>query len=311
MYLQACILDIEERREEIKVDVKSTVTEPLTPLPAALLSQIATALKPTVEDADLEDIYDSQSTVATKALVQDDSSMVKVVPEEPAAAPENFDSAVITAVEGDSNSNSSTVAQEQISVKKFLRVSFVGLPEKFDEWIEITDDRVQKLNLFSFGRKGDNPIREEVLTVAASNRSAPENPIASPEDVAAFRPGLFVDQSYVKVVNAFGAAKGFDNILNILSISCGEVSEDGEANNSAESNGAVSFISILQLIISVGNAAKVLCPEFLSSFAPRFLNLTEKILSKMSLADIRETSIETLEQVFHSIESVAVSTFGR
>ena len=112
-------------------------------------------------------------------------------------------------------------------------------------------------------------------------------------------------------MNAFGAAKGFDNILNILSISCGEVSEDGEANNSAESNGAVSFISILQLIISVGNAAKVLCPEFLSSFAPRFLNLTEKILSKMSLADIRETSIETLEQVFHSIESVAVSTFGR
>lgn len=318
-------------------------------MPAALLSQITTALKPAVQDADLEDIYDSQTTSSTKVTIQDDSLVENVAIEDLSTAvvaaavddsnqdlstaPAINDSLIISAVEESNqevstapacidspvdaaveDANNTAVVFEQISIKKFLRVAFVGMPEKFDEWIEINDDRLQKLNLFSFGRRGDNPIREEVLTIAASNRSDPENISTSPEDVAVFSPGLFVDKSYVKVVNAFGSAKGFDNILNILSIACGEVSNDsGEASSTAESINAVPvpFSNILQLIISVGNAAKVLSPDFLSSFSQRFLILSEKILTQMSLADIRETSIETLEQVFHSIETVAVSTFGR
>eukprot|EP01038_Epipyxis_sp_PR26KG_P010058 gene10058-13518_t len=178
--------------------------------------------------------------------------------------------------------------------KMFARISFIGFPDRYDEWIELESDRIEQFNKYSFGKRGDSNVREEILFLV--NLKPAHGEI---DNFAVYREGSFVDPVYVNIVNAFGKGGGFDNTLQLL-------------NRSTSSEPSqVSLQSIFSLIIAIGNMHKVLTKSFLASFGMSFLEFSVNILRSMTLSDVRETSTETMEYVLNALESIAIMHFGR
>lgn len=193
--------------------------------------------------------------------------------------------------------------------RKYLRVSFIGLAEKCDEWIALDSDRIQRLNTFSFGRRGDNPIREEVSFISSFNRM--KDAVPSTTSVALYSDRFFVEKLYVKIVHAFGANQGYQALYRILNFAASDTTGQAVGGEVVVPPTLVPFESVLQLMIAAGNSSKVLSQDFLFFFSPPFLQCCSYILSRMTLAHIRETSVEVMESVFNAIEHLAIVAFGR
>lgn len=325
-------MDIEERTEEAKQSTAYVVTEPISP-PTVTVAAVPQPLADSQKInsiSDFDDIYDSTSSKTSlkekpleNVVAAPDAIDVNVVTDDDVkkfvSDPQSdleVDPVVIAdpAVIADT-CQECRIAEKDIRlvVKKVARVAIVGMPEKFDEWIDLKDERIQKLNSLSFGRRGENPIREEVAILATANRSETDSDVNSPDAIAVFNHGNFVDKFFVKVVNVFGTERGFHNVLVILRRAAQEdiIPSEEKSNGDAHIWPSVPFSSAIQLIVAVGNVGKVLSKNFLSSFAEPYLHLSAKVLTQMTLADIRETAVETLEQVLSSIESLAVAAFDR
>lgn len=205
-----------------------------------------------------------------------------------------------------------------IELSKKFRISYLGLPEKNDEWIELKNDRIQRLNSNSHRRRGDNPLREEVLFVM--------NRILSPlEDVqhAVLRDSCFLSPYYVNVVNTFALQNGFDSILNYLTgndiimtdpefnleMTIGNLAY--HVNRSQDSEYKPSLYQTLQYSLAIGGTHSVLSLSFLSAFADRFASFAIKRILSMTLPEIRQTGFETLEPVLEALEELIFARYGR
>ena len=97
-----------------------------------------------------------------------------------------------------------------------IRIAFIGQSESFDEWIDVETQshRIQRLNARSNGRKGSmNLVRDEVLHLVKLVPS----PLGEIDKFALYREGCFMLPLFIQLVNAFGAAGGFDRLLSTYS----------------------------------------------------------------------------------------------
>lgn len=193
-----------------------------------------------------------------------------------------------------------------------IRIAFIGQSESFDEWIDVETQshRIQRLNARSNGRKGSmNLVREEVLYLAKLVPS----PLGEIDNFALYREGCFMLPLFIQLVNAFGAAGGFDRLLSILQHT--DVSSNSIRSASLPGSAGDELLpyspSILHLIAVVGPMHRVLSKSFLASFGLSFLETSIALLMNLSMPCLRETPLEALETALVSLEQIAVSHFGR
>jgi len=193
-----------------------------------------------------------------------------------------------------------------------IRIAFIGQSESFDEWIDVETQshRIQRLNARSNGRKGSmNLVREEVLHLVKLVPS----PLGEIDKFALYREGCFMLPLFIQLVNAFGAAGGFDRLLSILQHT--DVSSNSIRSASLPGSVADELLpyspSILHLIAAVGPMHRVLSKSFLASFGLSFLETSIALLMNLSMPCLRETPLEALETALVSLEQIAVSHFGR
>lgn len=196
--------------------------------------------------------------------------------------------------------------------KPVIRIAFIGQSESFDEWIDVETQshRIQRLNARSNGRKGSmNLVREEVLHLVKLVPS----PLGEIDKFALYREGCFMLPLFIQLVNAFGAAGGFDRLLSILQHT--DVSSNSIRSASLPGSVGDELLpyspSILHLIAAVGPMHRVLSKSFLASFGLSFLETSIALLMNLSMPCLRETPLEALETALVSLEQIAVSHFGR
>jgi ubiquitin C-terminal hydrolase len=133
-----------------------------------------------------------------------------------------------------------------------VRVSFIGFPEKNDEWVPLLSGKIRPINSRSGGKRGDLPIREEVLFVCSqknvcnnvnllhrcADSSTPGVNEPSSENgnsVAINRAGSLYSAYYVEVVNAFADNRGFEEALAYLQAHSTQDQSDSISNQSDHS----------------------------------------------------------------------------
>ena len=110
---------------------------------------------------------------------------------------------------------SSTVIEEHHQLV-FLRVSYIGLSEHSDEWIDISSDcnRVRSWNSMSGGKRGEALLREEVVFLAINHAIATDTEDAI-FGIRAHNP-LF-SPFYIDIAREFGAMAGIERINALFS----------------------------------------------------------------------------------------------
>eukprot|EP01032_Pedospumella_encystans_P008041 gene8041-9580_t len=218
-----------------------------------------------------------------------------------------------------------TTASGPTSVTKTVaRIAFLGLPERLDEWIELSSDRLQKINSCSFGRRGKLVgVRDEIVFLAKLVPS-PQGEIGK---FAIFREGCFAQPLFIQLVNVFGAHHGFEIIeaklqaamakINGAVAGSTEVPAVAAAEDTASADKAklvvtpaATLTGLLNLVTAVGNMHRVLTKSFLAEFGPPFLDHARAVLQELSLAHIRETPVESLESALNALEQIALAHYG-
>jgi ubiquitin C-terminal hydrolase len=188
---------------------------------------------------------------------------------------------------------------------KSFRIAYLGLPEKFDEWIALDSDRIERLNSRSFCRRGENPIREEVLFVI---RTIPAADDCSQYTV--LRDSCFLSPYYQLVINTFANCKGFENILSAIK---GKMTSGGieAGGNGVDERILPSLDQCLGYVVAVGNTYQVLSKALLEKFGSDFLQHVLYRLTNMTLPEIRLKPMESLDIVFKAVENLSFAINGR
>ena len=212
-----------------------------------------------------------------------------------------------------------------------IRLSFLGLPEAYDEWHSVGNGRIAPLDSRSFGKRGDSPLREEVVFIVTTqfkcligNESA--NNIADIEDRRIRRFTLpRSSQSYhlyspalMEVVNIFGESQGFESLLNylqeirsVLEVQCGSCSSSSSSEPSAASatpSPSLWTPLICSIVNSLGSLHRMLSPQFLLYLESKQLLYTASyLLRNMDQRDLRETPVELIETALTAIEGISGS----
>lgn len=202
-------------------------------------------------------------------------------------------------------SNEMEVSSNDVSptitvVTTYLRISFLGWMEFYDDWIELSSaaGRLAPLNTKSFGNRGENNVREEVKFLAKlwekKSQSSPTNYATSPE------PAL-VSPFYATVVNQFFISKG---ILNFQKLIAEKMLES--CNLTSSSN--------LKLIFSVGLCADVLTSRFFEvnitsddSMFGALVSYVKRYFQFLLQEELRATKTESFEQIIWSLERILKS----
>lgn len=275
IFYQACILEIREAPE----DSDDSALECVSPLPNGKTEPRSLGLKTLSGDVEVDDIYDNY--VATSPE-KDKSSTVGI------------------AISEGGKINGGVVNSPK---SKQCRIAFIGLSEKSDEWVDLFSDRIKPLNSKSKGRKGVvlTSIREEIIHL----QRLP--PFVQPEDIngemfyAQYREGCFEEPLFINLVNKFGAAAGFRNLLSLL-----RHFQSENPPSTAGSRGA-----LFPLIVAIGNMRRVLTSYFLERFADTFMKMCIGLFRTMAPTDIREIPVESQEPALIAIEQIALARFGR
>lgn len=189
------------------------------------------------------------------------------------------------------------VPSDRLQQKESSRcyVAYVGLPEKMDEWIPLYSVRIQQLNSFSKGRRGEGLDREELIYLA--NYKIQSSSQAEIDNYAVHRFNSFVEPSIISIVNKFGNAGGFDEIMLQLQRVVGK---------------EITIVPVFPLMTILGKLDRVLTRSFLARYTQNFLNICSNILMNLSLADMRTISIEAcIEPSLRALELVATAYYGR
>jgi hypothetical protein len=211
--------------------------------------------------------------------------------------------------ENDANNNINTIAI--VTAEKFshatdlsptpttikqtrVRVSIIGFSETFDTWLDIESTRIQPLNTFSCGRRGEGIIREEILYFV--------NMIPAKNDFdinhAVWREGSFVEKEYVRMVNAFGSFNGFEKINELI-------------QNVTHNRIVYNILNVYTLIIIVGNMNRVLSKSFLNHNTDFFITACSHLLLFMNTSYMRQSPVEMIESVLNAVELIAYTFHGR
>jgi ubiquitin C-terminal hydrolase len=191
----------------------------------------------------------------------------------------------------------------------YVRVSFLGWGERYDEWINIDSEakeRLQEFNLLSHGNRGDGNIREEIISlvwnhVEDNNLLSNILPNIELKNNAILRKHCFLSPYYVDVVNTFIENNGFLSLFNLLR---GPI-----LINEKETD--INISSALHLIIAMGKTSQVLSKSLLINQYDDYLTLSSKRLKLVTHIELRQLPIELLESSLTSIELFCNTYIGK
>jgi hypothetical protein len=232
-----------------------------------------------------------------------------------------------------------------------FRISYIGFPEKNDEWIGYYSGRVRALNSMSGGKRGELPIREEVLYVATNlyvqdNLNLKSGDSGSSDDsaVAVNRAGPLFSPFYVEVVNGFGLSSGFQEALQYLQghnqqdiiltgtpesvqhqasysqLSTPTNSQLSTPTNPSQSAGLsgtrspfslTSIVFSLDIAAALGKTKVVLSTAFMNGFAQSFVKTVATLLRNINAAEFRNITIEKIEGALLAVEGFSLFFYGR
>jgi hypothetical protein len=306
------------------ITARSAAVEAVTQ-PAVEGTEAAPAVS---EDSDMV-MVDSEAIYVDGVAHEDEKAEPST---EPSIEPSNGEPAPDKTTANPTEAEPSVPALEEPAPMKTIsnvRIAFIGLPQSSDEWIDLSSDRLQKLNSCSFGRRGKViGVREEILHLV---KTCEPVEIPASDKFATVWDGSFQHPAYVELINLFGTQGGFNIIQDKLQL---ELVEKGlrPPNGSTETaaptaefidphsalpasrppvEAVKSWPALLTLISAVGPTHRVLRRDFVRQYAPRFLEDTTALLRDMSLADIRETSVEAIEAALTSMEQIAIAHLGK
>ena len=227
-------------------------------------------------------------------------------------------------------SSSTSGSCEGHHVKAVARISYLGWGEHYDAWIDADSHLLSKLNSRSEGRRGDGPVREEVIFLvrirarAAAAATGAElkrecgSGSAANGKVSAYRfstadseeQGCFHSSDLADVVNAFGDGQGFESLLTCMhSAAITEWRSAGEECKAAPTTPiSVSSPLTLSIVTAIGGLHRILSPQFLLYLDHRgFFQDAAAAVRNMSLKELRETPVETVEVALDAIERLSTA----
>ena len=179
------------------------------------------------------------------------------------------------------------------SEKLQFRVAYVGYGEEDDEWIDHDDDKLAQFDTMSKGRRGDQPVREEILCFSWKGfLSKHVVPAAIASDYS------FSVKPIVRLVNVFASNNGFARLFAILT-------------HCVKNRSLASLEKILPLATMVANLGRIYSKEFVDNYARQFFSDVKSLLLEMTPNDIRHTSMEVIENTLAALENFAYLYFGR
>jgi ubiquitin C-terminal hydrolase len=208
---------------------------------------------------------------------------------------------------------------------RMARISYLGWPERCDAWIALDSCLIAKLDSESQGRRGDSPVREEVVFLSSSSAIGLAN--VSLEDMQtealrserpftlakSLRNYSTYSPNLVEVVNCFGASQGFESLLNVMCIARKEVESRMASSPEANSQSHTTPVSVsaplaCSIIVAIGGLHRVLSTPFLQYLEHKQLFSTFAfLLRNMSMKEVRETPIEAVEAALTAMEGLSLA----
>ena len=180
------------------------------------------------------------------------------------------------------------------SEKVMLRIAYLGMPERHDEWISIDSNRIRKVNTYSNGKRGNQiNIREEILFLSSQLVENEAN-YEYNEYINICR-RCFIPTFYFEIVDMFVSANG---LLNILSLLHNELSKK-------------KMQSTISIIVAMNCAHKAIPASILATFVNDFVDISSKVILNITLTELRQIQLEVLEQALMSLENVSFGYLGR
>ena len=233
------------------------------------------------------------------------------------------------AVQANTDPLSSDVTTECEVVKVWARVSYLGWPERCDVWSELISTSIARLDSRSHGRRGDCPIREEVVFLVADAARLMNSALAPPDEYTHSQDtdqstNIFTVSKYLcnarflspylaDIVNIFGENRGFESLLNYLALARAGTESQVEVGYEANAQASVLIRSLsapmtMSIITALGGLHLILSPQFLVYLGHKdVLGNSAFLLRNMGLKDLRETQVEAVEAALSSLEGLASS----
>lgn len=175
-----------------------------------------------------------------------------------------------------------------------LRIAYLGMPERYDEWISLDSIRIRQVNSYSFGRRGTQPIREEILFLSSQ---LPEKDEVHNQYVDTCKK-CFIPSIYYEIIDDFVAANGLINVLSLF-------------KNDGHSKAKIPLQSTISIIIAINHAHKAISKPDLSTFVTEFVEMSSRIILNINLSELREIQLEVLEQALVALENICYTYIGR
>ena len=217
--------------------------------------------------------------------------------------------------------------------KAVARISYLGWGEHYDAWIDVDSPLLARLNSQSGFRRGEGPVSEEIIfmvsararavAVAAKelnleSESASRSGSGAHGNITACRfsttgteeDGCFHSTDLADVVNVFGDSQGFETLLALINAAADSRWESaGEEGNSAISAPvSISLPFMLGVITAIGGLHRIFSPQFLLHMGRRmFFKDAAAVLRNMSMKELRETPVETVEAALGAIECLSIA----
>lgn len=194
-----------------------------------------------------------------------------------------------------------------VGAKTMVLVSFLGCPERCDEWVDLNGPRVAFIRSRSMGRHEDtNPIRPEIKEMMNLYRA---NAHAEKNDFAVARFGSVYPACYVEIVQKFGVHNGFATCLQLLrDLSSPDVAQNGEKSDFQNEHARPLLNSGLFLIQTLCKASVVYSQEFIIHLHQnKIFDDFRMFFRSLSTAELRDISMESMESTLFTIEVLCKS----
>lgn len=182
------------------------------------------------------------------------------------------------------------IQEEQITIQeKQVRVAFIGWPEKYDEWIDVSSDRLALLDTRSLGKRGELAVRKEIKFVVHQAK------LTDTEEYAANTQPAFYSRYYVGVVQSFGQLGTFNVISKRLQ----------------HQELPLPLIMRLKLFEALGMPYEIYTSVFFRSCFDWFKKLATMTLLTIPATELRNVNRDLLQGALKSLEHMTMASYGR
>lgn len=276
VWYQACVMEV-KMVENPEIQANAAVVSPEPILNTSDVEMEIVEETPLVTIVPIAEVTNEQ--MITSDTLSDTETMLSIEPVEVEALKVTEDE--------------ETVKQKAI-YRVFIRVTFIGLTEQYDEWIEMNIGKLAKLNSMSNRRRGELYAREEVLFISWKEAAVS----AFKGEIVQYRDNTFYAPAYVGILLTFWNFNGYQRLLEIL-------------DRYISQKDALDISKVIYLIKAFGYGWRAYTSEFFETIAEQFIMKATNILGRISNNDIRILAHEDVELAVTAIDNITYAYRGR